>query len=139
MEQALSEEHKEILRKLSEALAKQQVSEQERSMMEANLSQEQFLQQLERATSLYEQILLQQALEAAAKQAQALAEQQKALMDTLETSAESAPANELAQKEDRVGEEFGKLSEKLDELGADMGELAENKENAPPQIERIAA
>ena len=138
MEQALSEEHKEILRKLSEALAQQQVSEQERAMMEANLSQEQFLQQLERAKSLYEQILLQQDLEAAAKQAQALAEQQKALMDTLETSAESAPANELAQKEDRVGEEFDKLSEKLDELGAEMGELAENKENAPPQIERLA-
>ena len=138
MEQALSEEHKEILQKLSEALAKQQVSEQERAMMEANLSQEQFLQQLERAKSLYEQILLQQDLEAAAKQAQALAEQQEALMDTLETSAESAPANELAQKEDRVGEEFGKLSEKLDELGTEMSELAENKENAPPQIERLA-
>ena len=138
MEQALSEEHKEILQKLSEALAKQQVSEQEQSMMEANLSQEQFLQQLERAKSLYEQILLQQDLEAAAKQAQALAEQQKELMDTLETSAESAPANELAQKEDLVGEEFGKLSEKLDELGTEMGELAENKENAPPQIERLA-
>ena len=138
MEQALSEEHKEILQKLSEALAKQQVSEQEQSMMEANLSQEQFLQQLERAKSLYEQILLQQDLEAAAKQAQALAEQQKELMDTLETSSESAPANELAQKEDLVGEAFGKLSEKLDELGTEMGELAENKENAPPQIERLA-
>ena len=138
MEQALSEEHKEILQKLSEALAKQQVSEQEKSMMEANLSQEQFLQQLERAKSLYEQILLQQDLEAAAKQAQALAEQQKELMDTLETSPESAPTNELAQKEDLVGEEFGKLSEKLDELGTEMGELAENKENAPPQIERLA-
>ena len=138
MEQALSEEHKEILRKLSEALAKQQVSDQERSMMEANLSQEQFLQQLERAKSLYEQILLQQELEAAAKQAQALAEQQNALMDTLEASPESAPANELAQKEDRIGEEFGKLSENLDELGTEMKALAENKENAPPQIERIA-
>ena len=138
MEQALSEEHKEILQKLSEALSKQDVSEQEKSMMEANLSQEQFLQQLERAKSLYEQILLQQELEAAAKQAQALAEQQKELMDTLETSPESESANELAQKEDRVGEEFGRLSEKLDELGREMAELAENKENAPPQIERLA-
>ena len=138
MEQALSEEHKEILRKLSEALAKQQVSEQEKSMMEANLSQERFLQQLERAKSLYEQILLQQELEAAAKQAKALAEQQKELMDTLETSPDSAPANELAQKEDRVGEEFDKLSGDLDELGTEMKALAENKENAPPQIERLA-
>ena len=138
MEKALSEEHKEILRKLSEALAKQQMNEQERSMMEANLSQEQFLQQLERAKSLYEQILLQQELEAAAKQAKALAEQQKQLMDTLETLQQSAPTTDLAEKEDKVGEEFGKLSEKLDNLGTEMGELAENKENAPPQIERLA-
>ena len=138
MEQALSEEHKEILRKLSEALAKQQMSEQEKSMMEANLSQEQFLQQLERAKSLYEQILLQQDLEAAAKQAQALADRQKELMDTVETVPQSEPANQLAQKEDRVGEEFDTLSEKLDELGTDMKTLAENKENAPPQIEQLA-
>ena len=138
MEKALSEEHKEILRKLSEALAKQQTSEQEQSMMEANLSQEQFLQQLERAKSLYEQILLQQELEAAVKQAKALAEQQKELMDTLETVPQSTPANDLAQKEDQVGEEFGRLSEKLDKLGTEMAELAENKENAPPQIERLA-
>ncbi len=138
MEKALSQEHKEILRKLSEALSKQQMQDQERSMTEANLSQEQFLQQLERAKSLYEQILLQQELEAATKQAQALAEQQKELMDTLETSLDSAPANELAEKEDRIGDEFGKLGEKLDTLGDKMAELAKNKENAPPQIGRVA-
>ena len=138
MEKALSEEHKELLRKLSEALAEQQVDDQERSMAEANLSQEQFLQQLERAKSLYEQILLEQELEAAVKQAKALAEQQKQLMDTLESSGQSAPASDLAEKEDRVADEFNQLSEKLEELGAKMGELAQNQENAPPQIERLA-
>ena len=138
MEKALSEEHKELLRKLSEALAKQQMNEQEQSMTEANLSQEQFLQQLERAKSLYEQILLQQKLEAAAKQAEALAERQKQLMDTLESEAQSAPMNDLAQKEDRVADEFGQLSEQLDELGTEMKEMAQNSENAPPQIERLA-
>ena len=137
MEQALSEEHKELLRKLSEALAKQEVDEQERSMAEANLSQEQFLQQLERAKSLYEQILLQQELEAAAKQAKALAEQQKQLMDTLESSEQSTPTRDLAEKEDRVGDEFNQLSGKLEELGTKMGELARNSENPPPQIERL--
>ena len=138
MEKALSEDHKELLRKLSEALAKQQMSEQEQSMSEANLSQEQFLQQLERAKSLYEQILLQQRLEAAAKQAKALAEQQKQLMDTLESEAQSAPVNDLAQKEDSVASEFEHLSEALDELGTEMKEMAQNSENAPPQIERLA-
>ena len=142
MEKALSEEHKELLQKLSEALAKQQMDEQERSMAEANLSQEQFLQQLERAKSLYEQILLEQELEAAAKQAQALAEQQKQLMDTLESLEQSAPTNDLAEKEDRVADEFNQLSEKLEELGTKMGELARNNDSditgAPPQIERLA-
>ena len=138
MEKALSEEHKELLRKLSEALAKQEVNEQEQSMAEANLSQEQFLQQLERAKSLYEQILLQQELEAAAKQAKALAEQQKQLMDTLESSEQSSPTSDLAEKEDRVAEEFDQLSEKLEEIGTKMGELAQNQQNAPPQIERLA-
>ena len=138
MEKALSEEHKELLQKLSEALAEQQVDDQERSMAEANLSQEQFLQQLERAKSLYEQILLEQELEAAVKQAKALAEQQKQLMDTLESLERSAPTRDLAQKEDRVADEFKQLSEKLEELGTKMGQLAQNQENAPPQIERLA-
>ncbi len=138
MEKALSEEHKELLRKLSEALANQQVDEQESSMAEANLSQEQFLQQLERAKSLYEQILLEQELEAAAKQAKALAERQKQLMDTLEALEQSAPTTDIAEKEDRVSDEFNQLSEKLEELGTKMGELARNQENAPPQIERLA-
>ncbi len=137
MEKALSEEHKEILQKLSEALANQSLTERQGAMQEANLSQEQFLQQLERAKSLYEQILLEQELEAAAKQAAALAEQQKELMDTLEATGGSAPLKDLAQKEDRVGEEFGRLSEKLEKLGTDMKALAKDNENAPPQIERL--
>ena len=142
MEKALSEEHKELLQKLAEALAKQQMNEQERSMAEANLSQEQFLQQLERAKLLYEQILLEQELEAAAKQAKALAEQQKQLMDTLASLEQSAPTSDLAEKEDRVADEFNQLSEKLEELGTKMGELARNNDSdiagAPPQIERLA-
>ena len=152
MEQALSEEHKELLRKLSEALATQELTEQEKALMEANLNQEQFLQQLERAKSLYEQLLLQQELESAVKQAAALAEQQKELMDTLATieEGENAPQEgqptdtpqSLAQKEDRVGSEVSQLQEKLDSLGEEMGKLAEKQESdpmgAPPQIGRLA-
>ena len=152
MEEALSEEHKELLRKLSEALATQELTEQEKALMEANLNQEQFLQQLERAKSLYEQLLLQQELEAAVKQSAALAEQQKELMDTLTAIEEGTNAPQegqptdtpqsLAQKEDRVGSEVSQLQEKLDSLGAEMGKLAEKQESdamgAPPQIGRLA-
>ena len=156
MEEALSDEHKELLQKLSEALAEQELSEQEKALMEANLNQEQFLQQIERAKSLYEQLLLQQELEAAVKQAEALAEQQKELMDTLEGIEEGSHFSQegpqegqstdtpqtLAQKEERVGSEVAQLQEKLDTLGSKMGELAEKQGSetlgGPPQIERLA-
>lgn len=152
MEAALSEEHKALLQKLSEALAEQELTEQENALMEANLNQEQFLQQLERAKSLYEQLLLQQELEAAVKQAAALAEQQQELMETLAAIEEGADSPQegqptdtpqaLAQKEDRVGSEVSQLHEKLDSLGAKMGELAEKQDSqtigAPPQIQRLA-
>ena len=139
MEEALSEEHKALLRKLAEALAQQDLSDREQSMSEANLSQEQFLEQLERTKALYEQILLEQELEAAAKQAKALAEQQQALMETLEGVEAVSIMRGLAEQEGRVRDEFGALREKLETLGTEMTALAETNENAPPQIGRLGA
>ena len=148
MKQALSEEHQELLKKLSEALAQQQLSEQENAMTEANFNQEQFLQQLERLKSLYEQLMMQQKLEAAAKQAQELADQQKQLMDSLETpvsekteassKSEKSELNDAAQKEDRIKQQSDKLSEKLDTLGNEMSDMAKSQENAAPQIQQVA-
>lgn len=163
MKEALTEEHQELLDKLNEALAQQQLTEQERSMTEANFNQEQFQQQLERMKSLYQQLIMQQKLEAAAKQAQDLADQQKELMDSLvnseatesetteaqqtedseqvqqaDTSLEQSELNDVAQKEDRINQESDKLSEKLDTLGNEMSEMVESKENPAPQIQKIA-
>ncbi len=163
MKEALSEEHQELLNKLNEALAQQQLTEQERSMTEANFNQEQFQQQLERMKSLYQQMIMQQKLEAAAKQAQDLADQQKELMDSLvnsestetetteaqqtedsdqtqqaDTSLEQTELNDVAQKEDRITQESDKLSEKLNTLGNDMSEMAQSQENTAPQIQKIA-
>lgn len=86
MKEALSEEHQDLLQKLAEAMAKQQLTEQENAMTQANFNQEQFQQQLERLKSLYEQLIMQQKLEAAAKQAKELAEQQKKLVDSIDSS-----------------------------------------------------
>lgn len=166
MKEALSEEHKELLKKLSEALAQQQLSEQESSMTEANFNQELFQQQLERMKSLYQQMIMQQKLEAAAKQAQSLAEQQKELMDSIDPTAtentddsnsadsqqssnpeqeqttentlEKAELNDTAQKEDRIREESDKLSDNLDSLGNEMSDMAKSQENTAPQIQKIA-
>lgn len=164
MKQALSEEQREILRKLGEVLAKQDVNQQENDLNQANFNQEQFQQQLERLKSLYEQLILQQKLEAAAKQAQDLADQQKELMDSLDTPSventedttgknvsemiteSSSKYNETeaerfkdsAQKEDRIKKESDKLADKLDSLGNEMSDMAESQDNPAPQIQKVA-
>lgn len=148
MKEALSEEHQELLKKLGEALAKQQLTEQENAMAQANFNQQQFQQYLERMKALYEQLIMQQKLEAAAKQAQELADQQKQLMDSLDASvpektedspkSEKSELNDAAQKEERIKQESDKLSEKLDTLGNEMSEIAKSQENAAPQIQKVA-
>lgn len=148
MKEALSKEHQELLKKLSEALAEQQLTEQERELSDANFNQEQFQQQLERMKSLYEQLILQQKLEAAAKQAQALADQQQELLDSIKNLTsqtttkppdnQTSKLNNAAMNEDRIQQDSDNLSKKLDTLGNEMSDLAESKEDAPPQLQKVA-
>ena len=164
MKEALTEEQREILKELGEALAKQELSQQESDLAQANFNQEQFQQQLERLKSLYEQLILQQKLEAAAKQAQQLAEQQKALMDSIDTAvsentedmqdsvvndeqskdssetglSDKSKMKDAAQKEDMIKEETDKLSDKLDSIGDELADTAKSQENTAPQIQKVA-
>ena len=164
MKEALTEEQREILKQLGEALAKQELSQQESDLEQANFNQEQFQQQLERLKSLYEQLILQQKLEAAAKQAQQLAEQQKALMDSIDTAvsektedkqdsvgiderskdssdtglSDKSKMNDAAQKEDMIKKETDKLSDKLDSIGDELADTAKSQENTAPQIQKVA-
>ena len=141
MKQALSEEHQELLKKLSEALAQQQLTEQENAMAEANFNQEQFQQQLERMKSLYEQLIMQQKLEAAAKQAQALAEQQKQLMDALDTplseksedssnseESESADSQQSTEQEQAQTEQQKQAENTSDPTASEKAELNDSAE-----------
>ena len=145
MEQALSETHKELLRKLSEALQQRQLSEQERKLMETNFDQEQFLQQLDRLKELYQQLILEQKLEAAATQAIDLAKRQKRLMDTVKNLiSQAAQLNEgkekgrenLAEQENRIMEGLASLHEKLDELVEKMSTRA-NLQRVADEIKRL--
>ena len=149
MQQALSEEHKELLRKLAEALEHQELSEQEQKLMEANFNQERFLQQLDRLKDLYKQMIIQQKLEAAVNQTKELAERQERVMDQLSNLAEqvrqdsqSNPQdvdrrlNGLANQEERIAEEMNNLHQTLEELGEEMLEL-ENLKRVGDEIKRL--
>ena len=149
MQQALSEEHKELLRKLAEALEQQELSEQEQKLMEANFNQERFLQQLDRLKDLYKQMIIQQKLEAAVNQTKELAERQERVMDQLSDLAEQARQdsqsnpqdvdrrlNGLANQEERIAEEMNNLHQTLEELGEEMLEL-ENLKRVGDEIKRL--
>ena len=149
MDQALSEEHKELLRKLAEALEMKELSEQEQKLMEANFNQERFLQQLDRLKDLYKQMIVQQKLEAAVNQTKELSERQERLMDQLRDLAEQASQNSqsdlqdvdqrlngLANQEERIAEEMDGLHETLDKLGAEMSAL-ENLKRVADEILRL--
>ena len=146
MDQALSEEHKELLRKLAEALEQQELSEQEQRLMEANFNQERFLQQLDRLKDLYKQMIIQQKLEAAVNQTKELAERQERLMEQLRELADSKSQNNTqnvdqgidaaAQQEERIAEGMADLHQELDELGEEMSEL-ENLKRIADEIKRL--
>ena len=153
MEEALSEEHKELLRKLSEALERQRLSDQERELMDAKFSQEQFLQQLDQLKELYKQMILQNQLEAAAKQTRELAERQQRLMEQAEEHLarsdeqetgqpagsernQDRNADELAKREERIADGMDGLHKELDELGQDMSEL-DNLQRVGDEIKRL--
>ena len=153
MDQALSEEHKELLRKLAEAIEMQELSEQEQKLMEANFNQERFLQQLDRLKDLYKQMIIQQKLEAAVNQTKELAERQERLMEQLENLADHANQNnaldevqgievppwdsqQLAKQEERIAGEMDDLHQTLAELGEEMSEL-ENLKRVADEIKRL--
>ena len=146
MEQALSEEHKELLRKLAEALEQQQLSDQERELMDANFSQEQFLQQLDQLKELYKQMILQNRLEAVTRQAEELAERQKRLMEQAQehlaqairkeasqsTESQQVPdrhGDELAKQEERIAAGMDGLHNELDELGRENVKTRQSPES----------
>ena len=153
MEKALSEEHKELLRKLSEALEQQQLSDQERELMHANFNQEQFLQQLDQLKEVYKQMILQHQLEAAAKQSEELAERQQRLMEQAEEylaqsnqQKASQPTgsqqvldqhgDELAKQEERIADGMAGLHKDLDALGREMSKH-DNLKRVADEINRL--
>jgi hypothetical protein len=149
MEQALSEEQKEILQKLSEALEKQQLSEKEKNLLNAKFNQEAFKQRLEQMIELYKKLLLQQKLEAAANQAKELMERQSKVMEEAEelakaleqkneqaTSAQQQQSQDMAKQEGRIGEQLEDLHDELDSISQEM-EQQQGYERVGKEVSRL--
>ncbi|HIE29470.1 TPA: hypothetical protein EYP66_19550 [Candidatus Poribacteria bacterium] len=142
MEQALSEEQKDILRKLSEALEKQRLSEKEKNLLSAKFNQEAFKQRLEQMIELYKKLLLQQKLEAAANRAKELVERQTKVMEKAEELAKAteippAPFNKGGEEvdEQKVGEKAGEQT--TSEQQQKSQDMARQEERIGEQLEDL--
>lgn len=140
MDQALSDEHKEVLGKLSEVLREQQLLNQERLLEEASVSQEQFTHQLDRLTSLYKQLILQQKLEAAVKQASDLVQRQKQVNEQIDQMSKRQIFKEsknLAAREEKIGTGLAELQTKLDQVGREMSRYP-NLKRIGDEVQRLS-
>jgi len=150
MDKALSEEHKEILRKLAEALKNMNMPQQEKDLLSANFKQDAFKQRLEQMIELYKKMMMQQKLEAAAKQAKELAERQEKLMEKAAELAEQVKkmtdeksqskqkqlSGDMAKQEDRIGKQLEGLQDDLDAISDEMKEQ-QNLDRIAQEIARL--
>ena len=133
MQQALSEEHKELLRQLSQAIEQQDLKKQEQELTEANFNQEQFMQKLDRMKALYQQMLLQQKLEAAVKRAEDLKNQQIHINSKL-AKEQTESSQRIAQQEERIFSGTRDLLTDIGKLGQEMIDQAQVSQQQLSQV-----
>ena len=98
------------------------------------------MQKLDRLKALYRQMILQQRLESAVKQAEDLKDRQNQLTDQF-SSQETKSTNRWAQQEDRILDGTTNLLSELDQLGKDMSEQAsagqQNLQRVGDELQRL--
>jgi hypothetical protein len=126
VDELATEEMKQIMRKLSEALEKINPSQQQRDLMEASFKQEEFMERLDRMIELFKNMQFRQKLEVALNQLEELVRQQTEIMEQSEQFTEKGvtdrESKSLADREERVQRQTEDLLTDLDKLGEEMQE-----------------
>ena len=140
IDELATDEMKEIMRKLSEALDAINPSQQQRDLMAASLKQEEFIKKLDRMIDLFKRMQLKQKLEVAANQAEELVRQQTETLEQTEQLADQiqdsglktqdeedrARSEVLADREMRIKKQSEELLSDLDGLAEEMKEMLPN-------------
>jgi hypothetical protein len=131
-----TDEMKQIMKKLSEAVDKVNLSDQQKDLMSANIKQEELMEKLDRAINLFKNMQTQQKLDVAANLAKELERQQAETLQKTEQLADDNPkdielrANELASREDRI-------KKQLEELQNDLKELVDESKDTRPDVSKM--
>lgn len=120
-ENVLSEEMKELYRKVEELMQRIDKSQLEEQLREMKLGQEDVEKELDRALELFKRMEVEQKAEDIAKRLRELSEKQERLSE--ETKDGNRPGDELKQKQEALNEEFKELREEMDKLTEKNQEL----------------
>jgi hypothetical protein len=150
VDELATDEMKQIMRKLSEALEKVDLSQQQRDLMAASFKQEEFIEKLDRMIDLFKKMQLRQKLEVAANQAEELVRQQTDTVEQSEQLAErrlkpatprgdddreeQARSETLADREMRIKGQTEQLLSDLDGLAEEMKEKLPNVAESVEQL-----
>jgi hypothetical protein len=122
-DEVASEDLKEAMRKLSEALEKLSQSDQLKNLESARLNQEEFLKRLEQMIEQLKRMLAQQQVEKAAKIAQEMSETQRKITASIEEMLRRGRVertDELASQEENLSEKLGSLRDQIDRAVEEM-------------------
>jgi len=139
MDELATEEMKQIMRKLSEALEKINPSQQQQDLMKANFKQEEFMEKMDRMIDLFKKMKLQQKLEVAANQAKELVRQQTEILEQSENLAkENSDSSEAQAKMKVLADREMRVKNQTEQLLADLDETSEEmSENIPEMAEML--
>ncbi|TKJ41713.1 hypothetical protein CEE37_03865 [candidate division LCP-89 bacterium B3_LCP] len=137
MQDIMSPELAKAMQKLQESLKQQDPENLRRAVEEFSLSQEEFLERMEKTMNILKQLQMEMKLDELAKRAQEMLEKQEEINEALSDSAKEGSQPEQAQAESELKEdmeEFQKEFEKTKEL---LEESPHNPEESMSDAEKL--
>jgi len=117
-----TDEMKQLMRKLSEALNKSSALEQQKDLSLASIKQEEIMEKLDRIIDLFKNMKIGQKLEVISNQAKELIKQQSDTINKTDQLIKSdkddikAKSNELSNRENRIKNQFDQLQKDIDNM-----------------------
>ena len=144
MSEICTPEMLKLMEELSKALEEMNPEELRMAAEKFELSQQEFLQRIEKSLEILKQLKLERQLEELALQAEEMAENQKEIADELPAEAKKA-AQELAESEDFLQKEMEQWTDKLEETrklaeerdiqtAQELDSLTNSAESVPPEM-----
>lgn len=125
MNELLTEEMKAALNKLHEAVEKIDSEQLQQALEQLQLSQEEFLKNIEKSLNLLKRLHIEQKLDELAKKTEELLQQQTNLNTEMKSSLTPEQQAELAQQQGEIKDQTAGVLADLNQLRQNMGEFAD--------------